>query len=238
MVKYLDSNIVHTVHHACARHNKHAGNANTRMHELVMIPAFTPVNCSIANVCRNAEVGAPGWGTDFATCFAHAVVQSANVNSQVRMYTLIEVRVADQGDNLLQAALHGIHVEPISRTVGQGCLISCAVGTCQEDRDPAKVFIVLEYLHGLPILSTLCTIRLWQLTPADMMQTFNSRVLHGESNTRHRPERQHNARSTRRKQRSPNETKPYSNPTPPHKRQTTPSESFRKCFRKCNRVVL
>ena len=32
---------------------------------------------------------------------------------------------------------------------------------------------------------------------------------------RHGPERQHNARSNRRKQRSPNETKPYSNPTPP-----------------------
>ena len=40
---------------------------------------------------------------------------------------------------------------------------------------------------------------------------------------RHRPERQHNARSNRRKQRSPNETKPYSNPTPPRQRQTTPT---------------
>ena len=40
---------------------------------------------------------------------------------------------------------------------------------------------------------------------------------------RHRPERQHNARSNRRKQRSPNETKPYANPTPPRKRQTTPT---------------
>ena len=39
---------------------------------------------------------------------------------------------------------------------------------------------------------------------------------------RHRPERQDNARSNRRKQRSPNGTKPYSNPTPPRKRQTTP----------------
>ena len=39
---------------------------------------------------------------------------------------------------------------------------------------------------------------------------------------RHRPERQHNARSKRRKQCSPNETKPYSNPTPPRKRQNTP----------------
>ena len=40
---------------------------------------------------------------------------------------------------------------------------------------------------------------------------------------RHRPERQHNARSNRRKQCSPNGTKPYSNPTPPRKRQTTPT---------------
>ena len=40
---------------------------------------------------------------------------------------------------------------------------------------------------------------------------------------RHRPERQHNTRSNRRKQRSANETKPYSNPTPPRKRQTTPT---------------
>ena len=40
---------------------------------------------------------------------------------------------------------------------------------------------------------------------------------------RHRPERQHNARSTRRKQCSPKETKPYSNPTPLRKRQTTPT---------------
>ena len=38
--------------------------------------------------------------------------------------------------------------------------------------------------------------------------------------TRHRPERQPNARSNRRKQCSPNETKPYSKPTPPRKRQT------------------
>ena len=38
---------------------------------------------------------------------------------------------------------------------------------------------------------------------------------------RHRPERQHNARSNRRKQCSPNETKPYSNPTTPRKRKTT-----------------
>ena len=43
------------------------------------------------------------------------------------------------------------------------------------------------------------------------------------SPTRHRPERQHNARSNRRKQCSPNETKPYSKPTPPRKRQTTPT---------------
>ena len=41
--------------------------------------------------------------------------------------------------------------------------------------------------------------------------------------TRHRPERQHNARSNRRKQCSPNETKPYANPTPPRKRQTSPT---------------
>ena len=40
---------------------------------------------------------------------------------------------------------------------------------------------------------------------------------------RHRPERQHNARSNRRNQCSPNETKPYSNPTPPRKRQNTPT---------------
>ena len=40
---------------------------------------------------------------------------------------------------------------------------------------------------------------------------------------RHRPERQHNARSNRRKQCSPNETKPCSNPTPPRKRQNTPT---------------
>ena len=38
---------------------------------------------------------------------------------------------------------------------------------------------------------------------------------------RHRPERQHNARSNRRKQCSPNETIPYPNPKPPRKRQTT-----------------
>ena len=37
--------------------------------------------------------------------------------------------------------------------------------------------------------------------------------------TRHRPERQHNARANRRKQCSPNETKPYSKPTLPRKRQ-------------------
>ena len=41
--------------------------------------------------------------------------------------------------------------------------------------------------------------------------------------TRHRPERQHNARPNRRKQCSPNETKPYSKPTLPRKRQTTPT---------------
>ena len=41
------------------------------------------------------------------------------------------------------------------------------------------------------------------------------------SPTRHRPERQHNARANRRKQCSPNETKPYSKPTLPRKRQTT-----------------
>ena len=40
---------------------------------------------------------------------------------------------------------------------------------------------------------------------------------------RHRPERQHNAGSNRRKQCSPNETKPYSKPTLPRKRQTTPT---------------
>ena len=40
---------------------------------------------------------------------------------------------------------------------------------------------------------------------------------------RHRPERQHNARSNRRKQCSPNETIPYSNPKPPRKRQNTPT---------------
>ena len=43
------------------------------------------------------------------------------------------------------------------------------------------------------------------------------------SPTRHRPERQHNARANRRKQCSPNETKPYSKPTLPRKRQTTPT---------------
>ena len=36
--------------------------------------------------------------------------------------------------------------------------------------------------------------------------------------TRHRPERLHNARANRRKQCSPNETKPYSKPTLPRKR--------------------
>ena len=40
---------------------------------------------------------------------------------------------------------------------------------------------------------------------------------------RNRPERQHNALSNRRKQCSPNETKPYSNPTPPRKKQNTPT---------------
>ena len=40
---------------------------------------------------------------------------------------------------------------------------------------------------------------------------------------RHRPERQYNARAKRRKQCSPNETKSYSNPTPPRKRQTNPT---------------
>ena len=40
---------------------------------------------------------------------------------------------------------------------------------------------------------------------------------------RPRPERQHNARSNRRKQCSPSETKPYANPTPPRKRQNTPT---------------
>ena len=43
------------------------------------------------------------------------------------------------------------------------------------------------------------------------------------SPTRHRPERQHNARANRRKQCSPNETKSYSKPTLPRKRQTTPT---------------
>ena len=43
------------------------------------------------------------------------------------------------------------------------------------------------------------------------------------SPTRHRPEHQHNARSNRRKQCSPNETKPYSKPTLLRKRQTTPT---------------
>ena len=43
------------------------------------------------------------------------------------------------------------------------------------------------------------------------------------SPTRHRPERQHNARANRRKQCSPNETKPYSKPTLPRKMQTTPT---------------
>ena len=43
------------------------------------------------------------------------------------------------------------------------------------------------------------------------------------SPTRHRPERQHNARANRRKQCSPNEIKPYSKPTLPRKRQTTPT---------------
>ena len=70
------------------------------------------------------------------------------------MYTWIEVRVADQRDNLPQAALHCIHVEPISGTVCQGSFISCTVGTCQEDGDPAKVVVFLEYLHGLPSLLT------------------------------------------------------------------------------------
>ena len=40
---------------------------------------------------------------------------------------------------------------------------------------------------------------------------------------RHRPERQYNARAKRRKQCSPNETKSYSNPTPPRKRQNNPT---------------
>ena len=40
---------------------------------------------------------------------------------------------------------------------------------------------------------------------------------------RHRPERQHIARTNRRKQCSPTETKLYSNPTPPRKRQNTPT---------------
>ena len=40
---------------------------------------------------------------------------------------------------------------------------------------------------------------------------------------RHRPERQNNACANRRKQCSPNETKSYSNPTPPHNRQNNPT---------------
>ena len=40
---------------------------------------------------------------------------------------------------------------------------------------------------------------------------------------RHRPERQHNACANRRKQCSPNETKSYSNPTPPRTRQNNPT---------------
>ena len=43
---------------------------------------------------------------------------------------------------------------------------------------------------------------------------------------RQRPERQHNARSNRRKQCSPNETKSYANPTPPRKRQHTPTNGY------------
>ena len=74
-------------------------------------------------------------------------------------------------------------------------------------------------------------------------------VLHGESNTSQASPRtptphwlfvfplcgfslslfcnyfQHNARSNRRKQCSPNETRPYSNPTPPRKRQNTPTQA-------------
>ena len=56
--------------------------------------------------------------------------------------------------------------------------------------------------------------RRWELSPC-----YTEKA----SPTRHRPERQHNARSNRRKQCSPNETKPYSKPTLPRKRQTTPT---------------
>ena len=54
---------------------------------------------------------------------------------------------------------------------------------------------------------------------------FFSYVCYTEKATtaRHRPERQHNARSNCRKQCGPNETIPYSNPTPLRKRQNTPT---------------
>ena len=42
---------------------------------------------------------------------------------------------------------------------------------------------------------------------------------------KHRPERQYNACANRGKQCSPNETKSYSNPTPPRKRQNNPTNS-------------
>ena len=69
------------------------------------------------------------------------------------------------------------------------------------------------------------------------MQTWHQPAMHmlGLCNTetatpaRHRPERQHNSRSNHRKQCSPNETKPYSNPTPPRKRQTTPTNGHTPC---------
>ena len=47
---------------------------------------------------------------------------------------------------------------------------------------------------------------------------------------RHRPERQHNACANRRKQCSTNETKSYSNPTPPRKRSTYGVIAAQVCF--------
>ena len=64
----------------------------------------------------------------------------------------------------------------------------------------------------------------WEKRPPRRVHYFLRGSCYTEkaSPTRHRPERQHNARPNH-KQCSPNETKPYSKPTLPRKRQTTPT---------------
>ena len=87
------------------------------------------------------------------------------------------------------------------------------------------VFILARQHPGTMVCNTKSNQQRMQKTGSSLGASGHVCYTEKATPARHRPERQHNARSNRRKQNSPNETKPYSNPKPPRKRQTTPTDS-------------